>query len=241
MTLTPACVGLLLDTGAGGGVDRVDDQDLDALTDHVLRDRGELVLVALGVLDVGRDAGGLERLGEQRRVVERVAGRRRGVRQDHADLAGGLAEAPTVVGSLAPLVGGLSRLHAAVTPPPLEPPEVGVLLLSEPQAVRLSAAATPRIPIEAVVLRIRLRLPSGGTACTAAPVYVSCANISGKNPRWLETFINLSPECQVTVGDRLPLASPLPSSREWHHRQSVPRGPGAPAATERTSSGGRRR
>src|SRR5204862_2361429 len=64
----------------------------------------------------------------------------------------------TVLGSLAMLCGGLSRLQAAVTPPVLlEPPAPGLLLLFEPHAVRLSAAATPRIPIEAVVLRIRLR------------------------------------------------------------------------------------
>ena len=52
-------------------------------------------------------------------------------------------------------------MHAAVMPPPLllELPALLLLLLLEPHAVRLSAAATPRIPIEAVVLRIRLRLP----------------------------------------------------------------------------------
>jgi len=63
----------------------------------------------------------------------------------------------------------------------LDPPADGLLLLLEPQAVRLSAATTPRVANEAVVLRIRLRLPVrryDGDA--AAPVYVSCANISAK-------------------------------------------------------------
>ena len=53
----------------------------------------------------------------------------------------------------------------------------GVLLSLEPQAVRLSAAATPRIPIEAVVLRIRLRPSRPVVRRQAAPVYVLCANI----------------------------------------------------------------
>jgi len=73
----------------------------------------------------------------------------------------------------------LGRLHAAVTPPLLllDPLALGLLLLSEPHAVRLSAAATPRIPIEAVVLRIRLRPSRPVVRRQAAPVYVSCANI----------------------------------------------------------------
>jgi hypothetical protein len=67
----------------------------------------------------------------------------------------------TLWGSDAPLCGGLLSLQAAVTPPLLEPPVLlGLLLLLEPHAVRLSAAATPRIPIEAEVLRIRPRLSS---------------------------------------------------------------------------------
>src|SRR4051794_26057005 len=90
--LDAGLVGGLLDTGTRGSVDGVDDQDLDALADHVLRDRCELVLVTLGVLHVGGDAGGLEGLGEQRCVVLRVAGRRGRVRQDHPDLAAGLPE-----------------------------------------------------------------------------------------------------------------------------------------------------
>jgi hypothetical protein len=91
----------------------------------------------------------------------------------------------TFLGSDAPLVGGLLSLHAAVIPPlGLEPPALGLLLLLEPQAVRLRAAATPRVAIEAEVLRIRLRLPVrryDGDA--AVPVYVSCANISANQRR----------------------------------------------------------
>src|SRR5690242_736594 len=46
----------------------------------------------------------------------------------------------TALGSEAPLCGGLVRLHAALTPPLLEPlaPALGLLLLLEPHAVRLS-------------------------------------------------------------------------------------------------------
>ena len=99
-----------------------------------------LFLLALGVLDVGGDPGVLERLGEQRRVVQRVARRRRGVGQDRRrpcrDAFAGLPDG----GALAPLVGGLSRLQAAVTlaapAPLLLPPLLELLLLSEPQAAR---------------------------------------------------------------------------------------------------------
>jgi hypothetical protein len=84
----------------------------------------------------------------------------------------------TFSGSWAPLCGGLSRLQAALMPPLLlEPLALGVLLLSEPHAVRLSAAATPRIPIEAVVLRIRLRPSLRRYGGPPYRVYVSCANI----------------------------------------------------------------
>ena len=85
--LDAGLVGGLLDTGTRRRVDGVDDQDLDAVTDHVLRDRGELVLVTLGVLDVGGEPGLRERLLQERGVVQRVARRRGGVGQDHADLA----------------------------------------------------------------------------------------------------------------------------------------------------------
>jgi len=91
----------------------------------------------------------------------------------------------TAFGIFALLFGGFDSLQAAVMPPLLllEEPAVGLLLLLEPHADSVSAAATPRIPIEAVVLRIRLRLPvrrhDGGAA---VPVYVSCANISVGTP-----------------------------------------------------------
>ena len=89
--LHPGLGGLLLDADARGDVDGVEDQDLHALTDHALRDRGLLAVAATGVLHVGLEAGRRQVLLQQRLVVERVARRRGGVGQDRPDLAGGLA------------------------------------------------------------------------------------------------------------------------------------------------------
>ena len=56
------------------------------LDDHAVGQRGELLLVALGVLDVRLQALGLHGRGEQRLVEALPAGRAVGLGEDHADL-----------------------------------------------------------------------------------------------------------------------------------------------------------
>src|SRR6478736_2304406 len=108
----------------------------------------------------------------------------------------------TVLGSEAPLFGGFASLQAAVTPaaPPLDPVADGLLLLLEPQAERLSAAATPRVAIEAVVLRIRLR-PSSPAVRRGRRRTGLCSvrEHIGKTPRRLGTFIKSSPACHHSL------------------------------------------
>ena len=80
-------LGLLLDGDAGRRVSRVDQQDVDLVGDHLLRDGDELRVRALRVLDVGLDAGRIERLLQQGSVVKRVTVGGRRVREDHAHRA----------------------------------------------------------------------------------------------------------------------------------------------------------
>src|SRR5690349_2968336 len=77
------------DGGTRLAADRGDDEHLHLARDHAVRERGELLLVALGVLDVGLQPRGLHRLREQRLVEAFPAGRARGLREDHADLGAG--------------------------------------------------------------------------------------------------------------------------------------------------------
>jgi hypothetical protein len=100
----------LLEAGAAGLRVQVDDeQDADASVDHAVAQRRELGFVAVGVLDVGLDAGGVECLFEQRSVVGLPPRRRRRVGQDHADLAGLLAARSTRVVFLAAAPGERKR------------------------------------------------------------------------------------------------------------------------------------
>src|SRR3954452_1936121 len=119
----------------------------------------------------------------------------------------------TVLGTEAPLLGGLLSLQAAVMPPPPldEPPADGLLLLLEPQAERLSAAATPRVAIEAVVLRIRLRL--SGPAVRRGRRRTGLCFVRehiGKTSARLETFIKSSPACHVRL---VPAELPAPDRK----------------------------
>jgi hypothetical protein len=87
---------------AGAGVEVDDHQHVGATGDHLVGDRLELGLVALGVLDVVLDPGGLEGLLEVLLVRRLPAGRGLGVGEDDADLgrlaatAGGGAAAVVV-------------------------------------------------------------------------------------------------------------------------------------------------
>ena len=60
MTGTPCCLALA-DHRGRRAVEVDDQQHVDALVEHLVGDRRELGLVAVGVLDVGLDPGGLER------------------------------------------------------------------------------------------------------------------------------------------------------------------------------------
>src|SRR5438874_2043749 len=70
---------------AGTAVQVDDHEDVDALGDQLVGEGLEGVLVTLGVLDVGLDAGVLERLLQVRPVGAFPAGRRLAVGQDHPD------------------------------------------------------------------------------------------------------------------------------------------------------------
>jgi hypothetical protein len=63
-----------------------DQQHRRARVEHLVGDRGELRLVAVGVLDVVLDTRGLEGLAEELAVRRLPARRRRRVGEDHADL-----------------------------------------------------------------------------------------------------------------------------------------------------------
>jgi hypothetical protein len=99
----------LVEHGLAGARVQVDDhQHVGPAGDHLVGDGLELGLVALGVLDVVVDPGGLEGRLEERLVGRLPAGRRLGVGQDDADLgrlaaAAGRGAAAVVV---APATGG---------------------------------------------------------------------------------------------------------------------------------------
>src|SRR5689334_2869226 len=82
-------LGLRGDGGTRLAADRGDDEHLHLARDHAVGERGELLLVALGVLDVGLQPRGLHRLREQRLVEALPAGRARGLREDHTGLGAG--------------------------------------------------------------------------------------------------------------------------------------------------------
>ena len=93
MTGTPCCLAFLI-TAAADGLSRLTISSTFApLVEHLIGDRGELRLVAVGVLDVRLHARGLERVPQERAVRVLPARRRRGVGQDHADLGLGLRRA----------------------------------------------------------------------------------------------------------------------------------------------------
>src|SRR5690606_24478059 len=78
------------------GVQVDDHQDVGAVGDHLVRDGLERGPVALGVLDVVVDTGGLERCLEVPAVGRLPADGTVAVRQDHADQRGGLVAAVAV-------------------------------------------------------------------------------------------------------------------------------------------------
>ena len=82
----PCALAFAATAAPGLAADRGDDQHLHAAGDHAVGQRGELLLVALGVLDVGVEALGLHRRGEQRLVEALPPGRALGLGEDHADL-----------------------------------------------------------------------------------------------------------------------------------------------------------
>ncbi len=86
-----------------------------------------------------------------------------------------------VVGSLAALVGGLVSLQAAVMVPLLPPLELGgfvvVPLDDEPQALTVSAAATPHVTNPTALLRIAHAFPDCLNAAHRRPM----ANVLGGN------------------------------------------------------------
>ena len=96
MTEMPWSLAFLMTVAADGESRLTIIRTLTPLVDHLVGDRGELGLVAVGVLDVVLDAGGVERLTEELAVGRLPAGRGRGVGQDHADLALRLLAAPAV-------------------------------------------------------------------------------------------------------------------------------------------------
>ena len=108
-------VGLRLDTGAGGGVDRVDDQHLGAVADHVLRDRWRTCSCRPGrSARRGVSPPSLSAFVSSGGVVERVARSRTWCREGSRPPCRSPCRPYQPRVPLRRCVGGLSSLQAAV-------------------------------------------------------------------------------------------------------------------------------